>query len=149
MDAETGLYDVKVDAEDPDGGTDSLTELGEFEVVSLNTDPSVVYIRVWGVPGGRLDPGGTIEQGEVVRMYSQVSDVETTSWDLSVNVSYRVQGGDWVTEAATYKADKDFWYMDWTIPMDAPVGLYDVKVDVKDPDGGTESLTELGEFEVI
>jgi hypothetical protein len=32
---------------------------------------------------------------------------------------------------------------------DAVPGLYDVKVDVEDPSGGTSSTTELGEFTVI
>ncbi|MFX0207958.1 MAG: M6 family metalloprotease domain-containing protein, partial [Candidatus Hodarchaeota archaeon] len=78
-----------------------------FYVGHPNTDPSVEWIHVYGVPGGMLDPGGTIERGGFVRMHSQVSDPETASQDLLVNVSYRVQGGDWTTKQATYKADKD------------------------------------------
>jgi len=147
-DATLGLYDVKVDADDPHGGADSLTELGEFAVTG-NTPPTVEWMWAWGVPGGRLDPGGEIDRGGLVRLYSGVSDVETASSDLSVDISYRPQGGDWTTVGATYSAYWGYWYYDWVIPGDATLGLYDVKVDAEDPDGGFSSMTELGEFEVI
>jgi hypothetical protein len=109
----------------------------------------VEWIRAWGYPGGRLDPGGEIEGGSKVRMCSRVSDPETASSALDVNISYRVQGEDWTTESATYRADVDYWYIDWVIPLDAETGLYDVKIDVMDPDEGVDTSTETGEFEIV
>jgi hypothetical protein len=143
------LYDVKVDVEDPSGGSVSSTELGEFTVMgSENTDPFVNWIRAKEMPGLRLDPGGIIETGSQIRMWSEVGDAETPSSDLTVYISYRPQGGEWTTEAATYNDVWDFWLVFWDIPEDAETGLYDIKVDVEDLDGGSVSSTELGEFSV-
>jgi hypothetical protein len=121
-----------------------------LEAVFAPIPPQTIqWIRAWGYPGGvRLDPGGTIARGNKVRMCSRVSDPETASSELSVNVSYRVQGGSWITESAIYRADVDYWYVDWVIPFDAATGLYDVKIDVMDSDGGVNTYTEMGEFMV-
>ena len=82
-------------------------------------------------------------------MYSRVGDAETLSSELTVSISYRPQGGEWTTEAATYNVVWDYWGIDWVIPGDAVPGLYDVRVDVEDPSGGSVSSTELGEFTVM
>jgi hypothetical protein len=82
-------------------------------------------------------------------MYTKVSDAETASASLTVSISYRPQGGDWVTAAATYSAPNNYWYVSWAIPEGAVLGLYDVKVDVSDGKGGSASATELGEYNVI
>ena len=113
-----------------------------------NTDPTINYIRAKG-PTGRLDPAGTIGTGNRVRMYTRVSDAETASASLTVNISYRPQGGNWTTRAATYDAPNNYWYVSWTIPEGADPGLYDVKVDVSDGKGGSATATELGEYNVI
>jgi hypothetical protein len=148
IDATPGLYDVKVDVEDPDGGVNSSIETGEFNVV--NADPSVAWIKDWDQTDKvRLDPGGVVEKGHSVRMYSPISDVETLSSALDVNISYRPQGGSWTTETASYHLTRDYWYYDWVIPGDATPGLYDIKVEAWDPDGGSVESTETGEFNVM
>ena len=122
---------------------------GELEYTILpNTDPSVEWIRAWESSAGRLDPGGEVSTGCRVRMYSRVGDLETPASDLNVSISYRPQGGGWTTEAAAYHAGSNYWYVDWDIPEEAAPGLYDIKVDVEDPHGGTASSTELGEFTI-
>jgi len=114
-----------------------------------NADPTVVYLRAYGVPGGRLDPGGEIERGCLVRLYSRVSDLETPASGLTVTISYMPQGGEWMPLSTTYYAAGDYWYYDWDIPMDAATGPYDLKVEVEDPDGGYATLTETDEFTVV
>jgi hypothetical protein len=72
-------------------------------LILSDADPIVNYIRAEG-PTGRLDSGKNIATGNKVRMYTKVSDAETASASLTVSISYRPQGGDWVTAAATYSA---------------------------------------------
>ena len=109
----------------------------------------MTYIRAKKVPGPRLDPGGEVDTGSKVLLYSRIGDAETSASDLTVYISYRPQGGGWTTEAATYNDAWDYWRIDWVIPGDAVPGLYDVKVDAEDPDEGSTSSTELGEFTVM
>ena len=119
-------------------------------VESTNTDPIINYVHVWGYPGGLLDPGGLINTGQSVRIFTDISDVETASDVLDVTIGYRVEGGDWTSVAASWESlYGGYWYYDWVIPGGASGGLYDVKVDVLDGSGGSASATELGEFTVV
>ena len=75
-------------------------------------------------------------------------DLETDNSALSVTISYG-QGDVWTSpEVATYSIPKDEWSVYWTIPGDAALGLYDVKVEVTDGDGGSFTLEDTGEFDV-
>jgi hypothetical protein len=116
----------------------------------VNTDPSVDWIRVRIRSSGdsRIDPGGSVDQGIKIRLYARVSDAETDSSELTVRMFYRRQGGSWTEIAPVYHVTYDYWYYNWDIPGDAVPGLYDVKVDVEDPSGGSAMLTEMGEFSV-
>ena len=67
-DAVLGSYDVMVEVSDPDGGQTASTEIGEFTVT--NSDPWVDWTRVYGYPGGYLDPGGEIARGGTIRILS-------------------------------------------------------------------------------
>lgn len=115
----------------------------------MNTDPSVEWVKVRQGGVGRLDPVGITTIGSKVRLYTRVSDLETSVSSLSVSISYKPQGGEWTTEAATYRYKSDWWYLDWVISMDAVTGLYDIKADVEDPDGGYSTKTETGEFRIV
>jgi hypothetical protein len=114
-----------------------------------NIDPNVLWIKVREHPGSRLDPSGNITRGKTVRIYTRVSDAETDVSSLWVRIKYRVQGGSWVTVTPTYHVISDQWRFEWSIPLDAELGLYDVKVVVKDPDGGRAVKIEKGEFEIV
>jgi hypothetical protein len=63
-----------------------------------------------------------------------------------VRLSYRPQGGAWVTQPAFYSPLYNTWSIYWTIPEDASTGLYDVKIDVSNPTGGSASNMTLGQF---
>ena len=45
-----------------------------------------------------------------------------------------------------YSFNKNRWRIVWDIPLDAELGLYDVKVVVKEIDGGKSVKIEKGEF---
>jgi hypothetical protein len=125
----------------------NITGPGKLTVI-YNADPVVVFIKA--VSGdGRLDPGGNVSRGDNVRMLSRVADLETNMSDLLVTISYRPQGGAWVNVSATYQPNRGNWYYDWVIPGDAVVGLYDIMVNVSDPDGGATLRLETGEFNVV
>jgi hypothetical protein len=145
--ATSGLYDVFVEVSDGDGGSALVIETGEFAVV--NSDPVISYVHVWGYPGGLLDPGGSINTGERVRIYAGITDAETSSDLLDVTIGYRVEGGDWTAVAGSWDSFYGYWYYDWVIPGDAAAGLYDVIVNASDGDGGSVVATELGEFTVM
>jgi len=145
--ASAGLYDVMVEVGDGDGGSAVVTELGEFTVA--NADPVVGYVHVWGYPGGLLDPGGSISTGQRVRIYTGVSDVETSSDLLDVTISYRVEGGGWTGVSGVWLSlYGGYWYVDWVIPGSATTDLYNVMVEVSDGAGGYASVIEYGEFTV-
>jgi hypothetical protein len=148
--ASLGLYDVTVEVSDGHGGSASTTENGEFTVILANVDPVVNYVHVWGYPGGLLDPAGSINTGEKVRIYTGITDAETSSDLLSVTISYKAHVDlDWTVVSAQWESNYGgYWYYDWTIPGGATTGLYDVMVEVSDGDGGTASVTEYGEFTV-
>jgi len=147
--ASSGLYDVRVEVYDGNGGFASATEYGEFNVTNAN--PVVNYIHVWGYPGGLLDPAGTINTGEMVRIFTGVMDLETASDQLNVTISYKAQSDVvWTTVSAQWEPlYGGYWYHDWTIPGGASLGLYDVRVEASDGNGGSVSATEYGEFTVI
>ena len=114
-----------------------------------NADPVVAWL--WAqTPAGRIDPGGTIARGKTITILTQVSDPETAASELNVNISYRPQGGSWISGTPVIDHEtSNYWYYNWDIPMDADLGLYDIKIDVEDPDGGTTTDTDTGEFQVI
>jgi hypothetical protein len=146
------LYDVKVVVKDLDGGRAVKIENREFEVVDDpfgNADPNVLWIRVRERPGSRLDPGGEVSLGSSVRIYTRISDTETNASSLWVRIKYRVEGGSWVTATPTYHVISDQWRFVWDISLDAELGLYDVKVVVKDLDGRKAVKIENREFEIV
>jgi hypothetical protein len=147
--ATLGSYDVKVDVSDPSGGSASNTVSNSFTVV--NSNPVVNYNLAWGYPGGLLTPGGSIATGSTVRMYTGVSDLETASNLLTVQISYKPHSsGSWTTITSTtwLSLYGGYWYYDWVIPGSATLGSYDVKVDVSDPSGGSASNTVSNSFTV-
>ena len=113
-----------------------------------NADPEVIWIKARD-PAGYLDPGGEVQTGGSVQLQTRVSDLETPTTSLSVTISYRPQGGTWTSKTTFYNSIYNFWYYDWNIPGDAAPGLYDVKVDVEDLDGGLTTSTKLGVFTVV
>jgi uncharacterized repeat protein (TIGR02543 family) len=117
----------------------------------FTADPVVNYVHVWGYPGELLDPAGSINTGEMVRIFAGVSDAETSSDLLSVTISYKAQAdSDWTAVSAQWQPHYGgYWYYDWTIPGGATTGLYDVMVEVSDGDDGTASVSEYGEFTVV
>jgi hypothetical protein len=125
--------------------------LNQFNVVAaVNANPAIVYVYSWVYPDDyKLATGGDAPRGRTLRMYSRISDAETPSSGLTVSVSYRRQAGSWTTVPASYNPGQDYWYVDWTISGDAQLGLYDVKVDVIDPNGGSASTTVLNQFNVV
>ena len=113
-------------------------------------DLVVNYLKTWVYPDDYyLTPGADIQRGKTVFMYSQISDAETPSNQLTVSISYRLQGGGWTTASATYSPGGGYWYVDWVVPGGAAAGLYDVKVEVSDPNGGSASSTQTGRFNIV
>jgi hypothetical protein len=146
-DAAIGLYDVRVVAGDPDGGSVMRVDAGKFRVD--NADPVIVYIKTFDITDNYYPPeGGNVKKDKTLRIYSGVSDGETPSIGLTVTTSYRLQGGSWVSSAAFYNQGQGYWYVDWTIPGDAAIGLYDVRVVAGDPDGGSVMRVDAGKFRV-
>ena len=90
--------------------------------------------------------GGNIATGKTLRIYSWVSDADTAQADLAVSISYRPSGGSWVPVSPSYESTQGYWYYDWAIPSGTAMGLYDIQVDVVDPDGGTVSSTTMDAF---
>ena len=117
--------------------------------MSTNADPSIVYIHAKGYPGGLLDLGEDVERGSTVKLYSRINDLETPSDALTVYISYKNPSGTWTRELASYYAPSNYWYYDWVIPFDAELGLYDVRVEASDLDGGSAEEIETSEFNVI
>jgi subtilisin family serine protease len=146
--ATAGLYDVMVQVSDGDGGSAIATETGEFNVTS-NADPMVTYISCWS-GGVKIDPAGTVNPGETVRILTIATDAETPSDQLDVTIGYKAQADTtWTNVTASWESVwGEYWYYDWTIPGGATAGLYDVMIQVKDPDGGSATQTETGEFNV-
>lgn len=105
-------------------------------------------MKAWGTPEGRLDPGGEVQQGHNVRIYTRVSDNETLTQSLNVEIRYRPPGGVWTTNTATYNESKNYFYYDLDTTS-IELGMYDVKVRVSDLEGRHVSKTELGEFDII
>jgi hypothetical protein len=149
----SGLYDVMVEASDGNGGSASVIGYGEFTVVPQgNTDPAVNFVHVWGYPGGLLDPAGSINTGQYVRMFADVSDAETASSGLTVYISYKAESDlSWTGPvlASWEPLYGGYWYYDWVIPGGASAGLYDVQVEASDGVGGSVLATEFGEFIVV
>ena len=66
-----------------------------------------------------------------------------------MSISYRPSLGSWTEVVAEFNSKWDYWYIDWTIPGGADLGMYDVKVDVDDGDGGIVSRTDTDKLNVI
>jgi len=90
MDAEIGLYDVKVDAADPDGGFTNSTELGEFNVTGDTSLLEGSWIEKASTPkaGGFGEAVvGTGESIYIIRGYSWGKcqfweyNTSTNTWD--------------------------------------------------------------------
>jgi hypothetical protein len=145
-----GLYDIRVGASDGNGGSVLVTEYGEFTVNVSNANPVVTYIGAWGYPGGPLDPAGSVGVGVRVRMYTGVTDAETASDQLAVNISYKAQADlVWTVVSAQWEPYYGYWYYDWVIPGGVSPGLYDIRVGASDGNGGSVLVTEYGEFTVV
>ena len=116
--------------------------------ISTSSSLAVKWIRVRGPDGYEdIDPGGTVTRGSMVRIKTGVGD-DTVASDLTVTIGYRPKGGSWTTATPTDHVG-GFWYYDWYIPMNAVLGLYDVRITVSGPDGGYSEKTETGEFKVV
>ncbi len=148
-DAGLGLYDVRVYVNDGTGGSATSIITGQF-IVSANPKPIIVYVSSWIDPANQLlQQGGNVLYGETIRLYTQISDANTASKNLKVNISYRPQGGSWTTPVASYDPTYDYWYVDWSIPLNATAGLYDVKVDVTNGAGVSSTSTIVGRFNMV
>jgi hypothetical protein len=146
--ATSGLYDVTVEVSDGHGGFATTTEFGEFNVT--NAAPVIDYLHAWVYPGDyRLDPAGSINRGDTVRIYTGVSDLETPSDQLTVIIKYKAQSDpSWTNVSTQWNPTWSYWYYDWVIPAGATSGLYDVTVEVSDGNGGSALVIEIGEFTV-
>ena len=134
VDATPGLYDVKVLVVNGSGGSASSTITGQFNV-AVNPNPIIVYVSSWVYPDNQqIDSGGTVYSGKTLKIYTQVSDAKTASKNLAVAISCRPQGGSWITPQSLFNSTSNYWYTDWSIPIDATPGLYDVNVNVDTPD---------------
>jgi len=150
VDAKRGLYDVGIEVEDEDGKISIRTETGEFYINSINTTPTVEWIKIWRFGIGRIDPGGYIEIGDVNRIYTKVKCLGVDSSNLNVIIKLKEKTGDWVLVpmTATYNEANDYWYVDWRI-QNNEVGIYDVKVEVKAPDNSYFSLVDREKYKVV
>ncbi len=89
-------------------------------------------------------------KARIIMVRTGVSDVETPASGMtSVEISFKPQSsGSWTTRTASYSSS-GHWYIDETLSISADLGLYDVRVDVTDPDAGVGTKTDTGEFTVI
>ena len=113
-----------------------------------NYNPIIEMTSAWVDGIGTLDQGAAVSQGEKLFLRTVVSDRETPSSGLSVDIGLRLQGGTWIFKEATYETSQDYWYIYWNIPIDAELGLYDVRVDASDPHDGTNFQIVEGLFSV-
>jgi len=86
-----------------------------------------------------VSQGGQVAEGDQIRIIAYVSNpVEP------VSISYGPSGDPMTTVTASYQSTWNYYYIDWTIPSGATLGLYDVQVD-----SGTTSTTKSERFEVV
>jgi ABC-type glycerol-3-phosphate transport system substrate-binding protein len=85
-----------------------------------------------------VSAGGSVKQGDVIRIIAYITNSEEP-----VSISYGPSGGTLTTVKASYNSDWDYCYIDWTIPVSATIGSYDIKVD-----SGSTSFTASGAFQV-
>lgn len=105
----------------------------QMKINMKDAAPVVQYLNSWIYPDGYpLPNGGEALTSKTLRLYSQITDAETTLGDLTVHISYKSQGGSETSISALYNSEGDYYYIDWPIPADATLGLYDVKVTASD-----------------
>ena len=101
--------------------------------------PKINSINIWSYPDNiPLPKGGSVTVRHTVRIYADILNPF-----IPVNISYRFSGGPWITDVVKYEPTFNYYYIDWTIPDNATLGFYDVKVD-----SGVMSSTNSKKFKV-
>jgi len=117
---------------------------------SVDSKPVINYLSLYSITDQTwLNTGHIIIAGKTLRIYTGVSDADTPPADLTVKISYGPSGGSLTEKTGAYFSAWDYFYYDWVIPIDAATGIYDVKVNVTDPNGGTASSSQTDMFEVV
>jgi len=95
--------------------------------------PSVTWTKVWSCETNTfIHNGGSVSVGNKIRIYTRVSSDAT-----SVQIAYGPSGNLGALQPATYYSAKDYWYVDWNIPLDATLGAYDAQVIATNANGDT------------
>ena len=122
-----------------------------------NTPPKTGKIRVYDASGARLDEGGPpAHRGDTITLRAAVDDDETEDKNM-VNPRFFLRSSgsaEWNVldgAAATFDPNEPElnWFYTWTIPMTAPLGVYDIRFDYADEAGAVATQTQTDEFTVI
>jgi PKD repeat protein len=124
IDTPVGIYEFRVRFQDLDNDWGPWGELEQLDV--LNNEP-------WFV--GFFKQAGVVYRGDVVRVYSDVADVEELEPDLRVHFYYKhvqdtVWEDTWMTGNGLY--DGFSFHADFNPPDTAELGLYEFKMEITD-----------------
>ncbi len=106
------------------------------------TTPSINYLKAWdwnvGREKGQLTTGECMYRGDKVRFYMKSNDDNTEDKDMRYgsptcpNGNPRIWAGTdqsssngweyFSGKVNTFSSSRQYWYYDWTIPNDAPIG---------------------------
>jgi len=139
-----GEYYWRVNASNSHG-TSNWSAVWSFTVVPVPL-PVINWVKVWSYDPnnwGRIEGGGNIDAGNVVRMYTNVTSDST----FTVTIEWGPHGGTLFSSLADYDPDRDYYYVDWNIPLDAVGGFYDVVITAENS-GGPITITRFNDFEV-
>ena len=124
-------YDGNISGTSDGGNQDIYVEV---TIASGGPPPTITWTRVWTFDGQtwtRIDGGGNATVGNKVRFCVRTPDA------TSVQIAYGPSGNLGSPQTAVYLSSKDYWYVDWDIPLDATLGAYDVQVVASNAHGDT------------
>ena len=139
---ETGYYDVEIYMKDDDTihGYDYNFSSQLFFIVNNKPIIHTIYTI----------PANSVVRGNPINIYCNVSDMETATENLTVNISVKYNlSGYWNIfdhEPALWNDSK--WYLTWNVPVDEQPGNYTVRCDAKDEDNDTGQNTSVNLFRV-
>ncbi len=120
-----GLYDFRVRFEDNESISSGWQYLNDSLEV-LNNIPIVVDLNVSEY---------NVFRTETVILYVNGSDIENFEELLTCEIQYKSPSGTWIPLNGTiFKSDH--WENDFTPPIDAELGIYDLRVNFTDLDKG-------------
>ncbi|UCH89804.1 MAG: right-handed parallel beta-helix repeat-containing protein, partial [Thermoplasmata archaeon] len=86
----------------------------------------------------------TLYRGERTKIYLAGVDIEDSNSSLTPKVEYRYYGGDWTEiDHTDYDPINNRWYFDYTIPLTAALGFYDLRGYMIDLDNQSSSESFL------